>query len=400
MFCIMKACLNTFSSGQGDCIFLCLVNDDKKYTIMVDCGEFTPTIEKFVRQTLSNHIDLLIITHIDCDHINGVSDMLKKIPDITIGQIFYNCCQEIDTDESIEMSSVVKQDIEKLQSNLPPRVLTTDGKVNMEKAAVLVEQIMNNANWNNAWNRNYIHNHSANYSLGEGFGHLIFLAPTLNEIESIDKSFAREYMRLTTHRLIDLPFKGKEVLYELVRKIVLMKNKEIEIQRSRKINLLHNRYTMDKWEYAKNFKPGTVSKENSASIAFFWECNDKRILFLGDSDPYIIQKSLEERPDINLPMNFEAIKVSHHGSKHSTTNELMNLIDSQHYFVTGGNRTNKPSLETFAKIVMRNDNIQRVIHYNNKTNKIIIDLQNEDLRDIKEIYNFQITDNNEQVFEY
>ena len=43
---------------------------------------------------------------------------------------------------------------------------------------------------------------------------------------------------------------------------------------------------------------------------------------------------------------------------------------------------------------------KRVIHYNNKTNKIIIDLQNEDLRDIKEVYNFQITDNNEQVFEY
>lgn len=54
---------------EEDCIFLCLNGEDKKCTLMVDCGMFTEEVEQFVCQDQNGSIDLLIVTHIDEDYI-------------------------------------------------------------------------------------------------------------------------------------------------------------------------------------------------------------------------------------------------------------------------------------------------------------------------------------------
>lgn len=397
----MKAYLNTFASAQGDCIFFRLVNGENKYVIMIDCGGFSKAIEEFVRDTLKKHIDLLVITHIDCDHINGVSEMLDKIPDITLGKIFYNCYQNFDSNLDIDMAETVKCNIDKLQLNLPQHVIKTDGgKINMAKASVLAEQIISNAQWKKVWEKEYIYNKTPRYSLGDGFGDLIFLAPRIDSLNELDKTFAREYLRLTTHKLPEKHFCGEETLYELVIKIVSIKNRDNEISKFKKVSQSHNKYCEDAWESARDFRPLSISHENSASIAFLWECNDKRVLFMGDAEPEIIKETLEEVYATKLPIDFEAIKIAHHGSKHSTSNGLMKLIDSMHYYITGGNKTDKPSLEALAKIVMRSCDNARTIHYNNKNNQMMIDLQEDRYRDLRMMYNFQISDSNEYEFEY
>ena len=89
----MHAILNTFKSGVGDCVFMRLIKDDATFSIMIDCGKYTPEINLFIKEKLHKHIDLLIVTHIDDDHINGGCEMLIAMPEITIGKIFYNCYQ-------------------------------------------------------------------------------------------------------------------------------------------------------------------------------------------------------------------------------------------------------------------------------------------------------------------
>lgn len=395
----MKALLKTFASGQGDCIFLILDNGERKYNLMVDCGQFNQPIKDFVAQTLSKHIDLLIVTHIDCDHVDGVTEMLKKIPDLTIGKIFYNCYQTVDGQSIMSMSEQVHSDIEMLRSNLPSTVIATDvGKVSMETASVLSAQIMGNVVWNNVWTKEYIHNGTQDYPLGNNFGRLVFLAPTLDKIKALDDDFAREYLRLTKHKLMDTPFPGQESLFELVTKIVAMKKKERDMKRKQKISIITDKYTDDRWNSAKNSELEPVTSSNAASIAFFWECNNKHVLFMGDADPAIVTKSLQDKKVTHI--EFDAIKIAHHGSKHSTSNELMSIVDSNDYYFTGGNKTDKPSLETLAKIVMRGDEKVRTIHYNNKRNLMMSDFEKPELCDIKSKYHFQITDNNEQEFEY
>ena len=89
----MRVTFKTFQSGVGDCIFLLLKQGETQFSIMVDCGRYTPEISQYVKRTLRKRIDLLIVTHIDADHNEGITKMLLNIPDLAIGEIWFNCYQ-------------------------------------------------------------------------------------------------------------------------------------------------------------------------------------------------------------------------------------------------------------------------------------------------------------------
>ena len=122
----MHAILNTFKSGVGDCVFMRLIKDDATFSIMIDCGKYTPEINLFIKEKLHKHIDLLIVTHIDDDHINGVCEMLIAMPEITIGKIFYNCYQLLSGEKIAALTKIVSSDIEILTQNLPKQRTDTN----------------------------------------------------------------------------------------------------------------------------------------------------------------------------------------------------------------------------------------------------------------------------------
>ena len=80
----------------------------------------------------------------------------------------------------------------------------------------------------------------------------------------------------------------------------------------------------------------------------------------------------------------DLIKVSHHGSAHSTAWELMKVADSGIFFFTGGSKA-RPSLQTLGRIITRPlpDGVAyRDIRYNrpneilNKLNALSADAKN------------------------
>lgn len=396
----MRAKLQTFKSGNGDCIFLRLFDGDNCYHIMIDCGDFTEEIESFVQTHLQNHIHLLIVTHIDFDHVDGLCKMLRVKPTLRIDKILYNCYQYVTGERLLEISEGVRKDVEKLTANLPPQRVVTDGKVNMEHASVLASLILSNPQWSEAWFKaGYIHKNTAPIALGERWGQLVFLSPLEEDLLILDKDFAREYLRLTKHRLLDVPFTGQETLFELVSRLVLMQKLEKERNaQKKKISRQIETYTEEIWVKAKNFEPAAVSKENKASLAFVWEFGDTRILFLGDAHPDVVRDSIEEK--YNSLLNLKAVKVSHHGSKHSTSISQMKVIDSADFFITGGNVSDKPSLEMLSKIVDRADERQRTLHFNYDRNQLMKDIGSQAFSIMRERYHFNITSNNELEFEY
>lgn len=394
----MKAILKTFKAGKGDCLFFQLASESSQYVIMIDCGGYTAEIKQFVEETLNNHIDLLIVTHIDNDHIDGLVSMLEQNNGLYIGKILYNCYQMLNGQGVQVMSEEIKKDIEKLTHNLPFKSKMENGKINAEKASTLAGLLLANKDWNTAWYRDeYITMDSVDYILGENLGKLTFLSPKKEDVEILDKNFAREYMRLTHHRIVGMPFFGQETLYELVSRLVSMKRKERE--QPKKVSCPVALFTDEQLIKAYDFAPTAITDENTASIAFIWEGGDKKVLFLGDAEPMIAEKSIILKMGSNK-LDFAAIKVSHHGSKHSTNIGLMNLVDSSHYFITGGNSVDKPSLEAIIKIVRRDDKRERILHRNNEHNKLMNDLASEEGTTLRTQYNFVISDQNELKFEY
>ena len=175
--------MKVLQARQGDCIWIRCISD-RIVNIVIDAGpstfkkDFINLVEEI--ENCSEKIDLLIFSHIDDDHINGVCEMLIAMPEITIGKIFYNCYQLLSGEKIAALTKIVSSDIEILTQNLPKQRTDTNGKINMEHASVLASILLKNPQWNSAWEKTfYIENSLEPYPLGDGLGQLVFISPTI-----------------------------------------------------------------------------------------------------------------------------------------------------------------------------------------------------------------------------
>jgi len=107
---------------------------------------------------------------------------------------------------------------------------------------------------------------------------------------------------------------------------------------------------------------------NGSSISLIVEVGSSRILFLGDSWAEDIEASLQALPNAIFPMNFDAIKISHHGSLHNTSPALLKLIDAPVFLISSnGERHCHPDFAILKAIVDRPSDFQRDIYFNYST---------------------------------
>ncbi|QFI37038.1 MBL fold metallo-hydrolase [Moritella marina ATCC 15381] len=86
---------------------------------------------------------------------------------------------------------------------------------------------------------------------------------------------------------------------------------------------------------------------NASSMSFIVSYKNKNVLFLSDSLPITISNQLDRK------IKFDAVKVSHHGSKYNTSKELLSKIDCNKFIIsTNGPRNyGHPHAETIVRII-------------------------------------------------
>lgn len=107
------------------------------------------------------------------------------------------------------------------------------------------------------------------------------------------------------------------------------------------------------------FKPkSSIDRDlfNSMSIAFVLRTPNLSFLMLADSRPEIIEESLRSLGynDTDNRLKVDYVKVSHHGSKNNTSNEILDMIDSNNFIIStngGVGRSKHPDRETLARIL-------------------------------------------------
>lgn len=121
---LLKAC-------YGDCIFLTVSNDNKEYIIMIDSGTSLTYIQRGRYGRTENGplktklnqlkadgkaIDLLVITHVDDDHIGGVLEWFKdQIPSSDfVKQIWMNDDVEVTIAKGLDNTSAQAASLKKL----------------------------------------------------------------------------------------------------------------------------------------------------------------------------------------------------------------------------------------------------------------------------------------------
>lgn len=399
----MKATIRTFQSGCGDCIFLILEDgmSGESFHIMIDCGVFTPEIKTFVVQELKLRLDLLIVTHYDDDHIAGIIKMLLELEKLEIGKILFNCFQDYDENATVEIPSGDKDLLNKYITNIHLSPNPNYTKISAPQAALLSLLLKSNDKWFKAWNRKIlIEGDTINVGNDTKWGQFLVLSPSSEAWENLKDYFVKEYVKCVHSRPPQGAFENQDAYWEMLIRIAASKpqiKKMIPISSS----MITKSFLQKK--AAANPNEVSITSPNKASLALVWEFNGKRILLGGDAIASQLYEAIKKHYDGNYIL-FEAIKIPHHGSKNNMSNELSLLVDSEHYFLTGGKKDEGPNYETLAKIILHpiEDGIQsHTVHYNRILN--LTELQcliKDEYKELLESCKAKITNENEYTFEY
>lgn len=350
----MKCYFRSFDAGIGDCNVIRLIkNDGTQYAIMVDCGKYTQAIKEYVRDVLHNHIDLLIATHIDGDHILGLTKMLNNHEGLLVDNIWYNSYRRTNIKTRIELNEQQKKILEQIKQALPVEfdainyreISNTQGK-SLAKAILEKEALYR------VWRTDYITDQTKDFILPNGFGKIVLLGPKQEALLAIEEKFKNafdEYFMQIWNESIDC---GEELQELLIRLIDSLQS------RIKKATVASIKEPIHNAAFVRNAaKDETLddSDTNYSSIAFMLECNGHKIAMLGDAFASTIEDTIVKKySDDEKPIACEAIKVSHHGSNGNNSKTLFNLISSHRYFIPGGKGTEYPTWGTFGRIVESN----------------------------------------------
>ncbi|WDF66121.1 AVAST type 1 anti-phage system MBL fold metallo-hydrolase Avs1a [Flavobacterium sp. KACC 22763] len=358
--------------------------------VLID-GGYVNTYRNFLKPKLQELklkqqvLDLIVVTHIDGDHISGINKLLEEnnnVKFIDIKNIWHNSYRHLqfrEGDDKKFFSDSLKSLAEmKTTVSLKEELLEKERDVSVKKGSALAKLIHEGLyNWNKHFSGSRVVFHKE--ALFEGSFSFLILSPNKFKLDKLKDYWLKELYKLgyvndlSSSDFIDDAFE-----------FVIASAKEMKVNREKNISASYN-LDFEKLlltEFSEDNAPA-----NGSSISFIMQSGNSKILFLGDSHPSVIIESLKLLyADYEFPLYFDAIKVAHHGSAVNTNDELLHLIDSKKFLIsTNGNSFGHPDMETIARIVTRKTDYQRTLYFNYPL-EIISHINDEKM---KEKYNYK-----------
>lgn len=377
--------IKMFKAEKGDAF---LIKFDNGQNILIDMG-MPNTYENEIRQELiklkelNQKIDLLIISHVDEDHIGGAIKFLEENQNnkiIEILEIWHNSYRQLQFDKS-KVSEVNEDTREVLESIIKQNQSSslTDGiqKISANQGSSFASLIYKNGyGWNTTFSNSAIYLENKSDSV-IGDLKFIFLSPNQDKLKELSKRWLKELKK----KKYSFEISDEEIFddaFEFYMKFLKKDDgeiKNISVQKSINFEKLSKKEEKDN------------SATNGSSLAFIIEYKDKKLLFLGDSHEDIVFESLERLKVKDYNLKFDLMKVSHHGSNKNISNRLINLIYCDKFiFSTNGISHGHPDLETIAKIIVKKTQYKKELLFNYNL-EILEKLNNEDL---KKEYKYEI----------
>lgn len=276
-------------AAYGDALILESEHEGRTFRIVVDGGP-QETADKIADHFLViGHIDLLILTHYDEDHIMGVLKFFEQLKgnQCVVSRVWANCASIVDYDDDVEAAAY--ENAYKLSNKLS----------RLQKCGVIGEWVDD------------ITTEKEPITIGPF--QIDVLSPTIainNELKARYEKYIEE------NGLQDDPDLDEEI--SLAR---------VQCDASKPLDNL-----------AETFKATSTTFMNKTSIALRIIADGKTVLLLGDADANVIADSLSDlKSTKDNPMKVDLIKMSHHGSKSNINRKLLSLIDCLRFlFTTNG----------------------------------------------------------------
>lgn len=366
---IFSILLSVFPALNGDSLLVSYGPNEKKH-ILIDCG-YVRTYNSFIKKELvaiANNgecLEKLIITHIDSDHIWGALPLLKDNQEkfVEIKEVWHNTFRHLSNDSQKEEGisnkneKILKKVLSRGYFNNEPK--NGENQISAEQGTTLGALLLKgDYNWNNDFNKKAVcieNKQTVNIDIDS---QITLLSPNKEKLDNLKTLWDSE---LTKYDLKYSKEDGK--LYDDAFEMLLTWVKESQAKGIQPISSKK----MQIEELLTSVPIEDKTPTNGSSIAFILKIKEKKLLFLADSHPGLILKSLLEYQPEGI-INFDSIKVSHHGSFNNISLDLLEKIDSEVYiFSTNGNKHNHPDKETIAHIVGRKSEFDRKLFFNYKT---------------------------------
>lgn len=348
---------------EGDCFLIAV---DNKYHILVDGG--TPyTYRHYLKSRLiklaedKKVIDLLIITHVDNDHIGGIIPFIKENGKasnpqiIPVKEVWHNSYRHLQFDKNgklefrereILKSIVAKGAMEEHIKNNDEGVKDISGYQGTTLAGLLYS---NGYNWNTISN---------NLPIKKGVFqeidkniHIKVIAPQDNELEELGKVWKKQLMQKKHSFLF-----SDELLFDDAYEYYMRFLREPFIE-AREISYMKEEENIEKLAYKEY--PSDISVVNNSSICFEIDYKGTLLLFLGDKSVGSLDMNL-------IKEKYALLKVPHHGSNNNYSIEFAKKVHADVYLLsTNGRKYQHPDKEMVAKIIYFNKEKKKIFFSNN-----------------------------------
>jgi Metallo-beta-lactamase superfamily len=299
---------------QGDCLWITYGREDASHHLVIDGGpEKAGTLRSHIHSRMAAsadrklHIDLLVVTHVDNDHIGGVLEVLERLPSgLTIGEVWFNAYRHL----------------------LPPDRLGPDQGDRLSEA---LDRLQPKVPWNVAFNEGPI------------------VIPDQGELPHRTR---QDGLTITVLG----PERSQLARLEPVWRRVVADEMTEEGPRKRQPEDLLGRddpWPPDIAALAQQRFRSDTGEANGSSIALLVEYEGKRILCAADAHAVPLASALGRLPDEEERIRLSAFKLSHHGSRKSTSSELLKRVACNRYLIsTNGSYFGHPDPEAIARVLV------------------------------------------------
>lgn len=306
----------------GDCLIVKFGDDQNAKHMLIDGGPggvYRDYLKDELEQIKSSggQLDLVILSHIDGDHIVGLLDLTEELK------------------ENMADDAEPLIDVKELWANT---FSNTISKGNNLKNAL--QNMLNNVN---------------------------NLSSTLPSGNLAVQSIRQGDILRRNALLLDIPINGitdQDIIsLDTVKESVEMDNVKMNIIGPNEENLEKLR---EEWyEWIRKNEPNVLTTDrellskidrsvpNLSSIMFLLEAEGNTILFTGDGRGDFILNGLEKAGlmDDNGTVHVDVFKAPHHGSIRNATRDFFNRVTADKYVISGDGRHDNPGFKTLSWIV-------------------------------------------------
>jgi hypothetical protein len=318
--------LEMLPSKGGDCLWLSYgENPAALHHVLVDCGSrsLTPIVADRIRAAPG--LELLVLTHIDLDHVGGATELLADDDVLArTGDVWFNGWNQLrgflGVRQGEQISDILDRDDRPCLWNRTAR--SSDPPPPIEVAADGFPEV----------------------TLADGL-RLTVLSPTRAGLRRLARNWNAALREFRPEKAM-----------------LGRRSRPAPVVEPAALNLA---------QLAATGPTKDPSVPNLSSIALLAEYGGRAVLLAADAHADVLTASVRglqrQRRQEGRPLRIDALKLSHHGSANATSKELLGVLDCQNYLVsTNGAGHYHPDRPAIARVICHGGP-RAALHFNYRT---------------------------------